>query len=613
MSGYFDEVFGVAEAELDAYGAFNISLVNDLPLFIDPFLLFHSQKSEYQELHEGIVNYLAFLRDNAKRAAVDVGLQREWFYFPEVKQNWFGYSETGCSGRGLGRVFANHLLPNIATLLSSQAPQVTKGRHVEKLALVRSGVGRDSISDLTTNLIKGYLCEYTERFARARLSPSVVSSFPVEKAVFNPATELWAAKSYDLPVHRGDYVLLTPKDLLTKDDTWISRNDLENRFGAMLSSLPNEHLRARVNNYLSGKLSKKSKAKDVAAAQSSALDAFPELVEYYIRLREEQGDQATSVSSQKVEATRKAFVEQVKALIRDHLQPAGFYDISGDAKAIRDGRLKCLQGVFSQDEALSLLKDRGEAIQSESDLRLILRIIWHYTDEDDLGELPPAVKASWPLLTAKLGSSSQLERGVKSALADPLKEVAIFAFNENQAVAAGRVMARLHGLESERVTICGVALKGPAARKGGEVDFFVSYTGADAAWAEWVALELERLGFSTVVQCWDFLPGSSFVDLMHKATQSADRTIAILTPEYLESAMAAKEWQAALLQDADVGKRKLIPVRVKDFKPSGLLEQVVYIDLVGKNKSDARLVLKKSLSQEGPRDIAHRDGVPYPG
>ncbi len=32
------------------------------------------------------------------------------------------------------------------------------------------------------------------------------------------------------------------------------------------------------------------------------------------------------------------------------------------------------------------------------------------------------------------------------------------------------------------------------------VDFFVSYTGADIAWAEWVAWVLEEAGLATLVQ-----------------------------------------------------------------------------------------------------------------
>ena len=36
----------------------------------------------------------------------------------------------------------------------------------------------------------------------------------------------------------------------------------------------------------------------------------------------------------------------------------------------------------------------------------------------------------------------------------------------------------------------------------GERDFFISYTGADVAWAEWIAQTLEDAGYQTVVQSW---------------------------------------------------------------------------------------------------------------
>jgi hypothetical protein len=38
-------------------------------------------------------------------------------------------------------------------------------------------------------------------------------------------------------------------------------------------------------------------------------------------------------------------------------------------------------------------------------------------------------------------------------------------------------------------------------------DFFISYTSADRAWAEWIAYVLEEEGLSVVVQAWDFRPG----------------------------------------------------------------------------------------------------------
>ena len=41
-----------------------------------------------------------------------------------------------------------------------------------------------------------------------------------------------------------------------------------------------------------------------------------------------------------------------------------------------------------------------------------------------------------------------------------------------------------------------------------KVDFFVSRTGADAAWAQWIAWQLEAEGYRVVIQDWDFGPVS---------------------------------------------------------------------------------------------------------
>ncbi|MFG7353445.1 hypothetical protein ACGMNB_21025, partial [Shewanella oncorhynchi] len=70
----FSDYFGVTKEKLDAYGAFNISLINDLPVFIDPFLLFGSEKDEYQNLHQEIIKYITFLREMSDKGAISKGL-----------------------------------------------------------------------------------------------------------------------------------------------------------------------------------------------------------------------------------------------------------------------------------------------------------------------------------------------------------------------------------------------------------------------------------------------------------------------------------------------------------------------------------------------------------
>jgi hypothetical protein len=50
-----------------------------------------------------------------------------------------------------------------------------------------------------------------------------------------------------------------------------------------------------------------------------------------------------------------------------------------------------------------------------------------------------------------------------------------------------------------------------------ERDFFISYTAADRAWAEWLAWELNAAGYSTLLQAWDMPPGTAFVHEMDQA------------------------------------------------------------------------------------------------
>lgn len=106
---HFSEIFGVEKRLLDDYGAFDISLLSDLPLFIDPFLLFSSDKESYKHLHDEIIDYLIFLKDKSVAGKVtDTDLKR-WYIFSEVKQNWFGYTIMGNGGSALGPKFAKAL------------------------------------------------------------------------------------------------------------------------------------------------------------------------------------------------------------------------------------------------------------------------------------------------------------------------------------------------------------------------------------------------------------------------------------------------------------------------------------------------------------------------
>ena len=129
-------------------------------------------------------------------------------------------------------------------------------------------------------------------------------------------------------------------------------------------------------------------------------------------------------------------------------------------------------------------------------------------------------------------------------------------------------------------------------------DFFVSYNRHDRAWAEWIAWTLEDAGYSVVIQSWDFRAGGNFVLDMQKASGAAERTIAVLSEDYLQTAFTTPEWASAFAQDPTGKRRMLIPVRVKKCQLTGLLAPIVYVDLVDIAEVEARDLLLRSLSQD---------------
>ena len=128
-------------------------------------------------------------------------------------------------------------------------------------------------------------------------------------------------------------------------------------------------------------------------------------------------------------------------------------------------------------------------------------------------------------------------------------------------------------------------------------DFFVSYNRADQAWAEWVSWQLEAAGYEVVLQAWDFRPGSNFVVEMDKAAREAERTIAVLSPDYLTSEMTPSEWGAAFRQDPTGANRKLVPVRVRRCEVEGLLGAIVYVDLVDLPEAAAKQKLLDGVAE----------------
>jgi hypothetical protein len=127
-------------------------------------------------------------------------------------------------------------------------------------------------------------------------------------------------------------------------------------------------------------------------------------------------------------------------------------------------------------------------------------------------------------------------------------------------------------------------------------DFFISYTQADRAWAEWIAWVLEEEGRKVLVQAWDFVPGTNWVQRMQDGVARSERTIAVLSPDYLESEYGTAEWERAWASDPLGEQRKLLVTRVRECDRPGFLSDVVGVDLFGKPEAQARARLRGMVS-----------------
>lgn len=477
MKVYFSDFFEVDPEIIEEYGAFNVSLINDLPLFIDPFLLFNSKKKKYQELHENMLRYLRFLRDKSTQQPdyMDKHLLKAWYCFPEIKQNWLGFSKSGNRGTGLGFDFAVDLHSNLNNLFADFGDErITKTSHLEKLCLISEHAGRDHISDFTTHLINEYLLTYTENFAQKYLRKEFRRKVSVPFVRFNYYTEVWEPDIFELPFIGGDWVMLTPKDMLTKDEAWINKTDLYDNFEIIPAAISDDQLRAQVNNYFYRALQryddKKPTKQERNHAIFSILKTYPAVIDYYIKFKEDNGDKAEVYSQQKVADSKELYINNFSLLVEQLRLNTEFYQVAGDTYREALDRVHFLKHVIEDCDGYKIFYIDGKPIKREEDLQILYRLTWYASPSDvnrevNNGRGPVDFKISRgakdkTLIEFKLASNTKIKRNLEkqveiySAANQTKKAIkVILYFNENEFIKVNKILNELHLVGKEEVVL----------------------------------------------------------------------------------------------------------------------------------------------------------------
>lgn len=476
---YFSDYFKISSEEINSYGTFNVSLIADLPLFIDPFLLFNSKKPTYNKLHDDIIKYLRFLKNKSiENFRLDNGSLKMWYLFPEVKNTWLGFTQSGNKGLGLGMDFARTLHRNLNEIFKEFGNEkITKDSHLEKLCLIEVGVGRDKISDFTTNFILDFLLTYTEEFTKEYINKSLQKNFLVNKVIFNYETETFEPKAYNLPNYNNSYVILIPKDMLTKDELWINKGDLIHDFSyyTLPNAIPDDSLRAAVNNYFYKILPRKPKEKDKKEAVVKTLRQYPELIDYYIRNKEKNGDKAVKISSRKIDNSRLLYINQFSSLIEILKNETDFYKVEEDSYAASIGRCHYLKDVIEHKNGHKIFYQNGKPIKKEEDLHVLYKLTWFKTTFDVSSEVndgrgPADFKISKgskdkTIVEFKLASNTQLKRNLikqtelykKSS--DAKKDIrVIFYFNNKEENKVLKILNELNLVNKENIILVDAGL-----------------------------------------------------------------------------------------------------------------------------------------------------------
>ncbi|CAL9531683.1 hypothetical protein SUDANB105_04033 [Streptomyces sp. enrichment culture] len=141
----------------------------------------------------------------------------------------------------------------------------------------------------------------------------------------------------------------------------------------------------------------------------------------------------------------------------------------------------------------------------------------------------------------------------------------------------------------------------------GRSRLFVSHAGADLAWAEWVAWQLQDAGYDVELDAWHWGAGENVVLRMNEAIEQR-RMVALFSAAYFDQRRwTTDEWTAVV-----AGRERLIPVRIDAAVPPPMLRTLRAPSLHGLAEHKAREVLLAAVKgPAGPPPV--RPGFPGSG
>jgi hypothetical protein len=215
-------------------------LQEDIPLYIDPFLLWVSEDPEYRKLHERLIGFFRVVADKVRGGDLD-GAARHLAGCEEQRALGLGYASGSKRGSNIGPKLIAEILR-----VHRDVPQLLNGkiRHMEELQLVVSGIAEDRVSDTSASVLKDFFIHYSTQQAATHGIPTQPARLG---CIYDDNRELWVpAPEVALPYNPANNspMLLAPLNLLRRLP-WINYPDYY-RSGYAARVLPPERSRAQI-------------------------------------------------------------------------------------------------------------------------------------------------------------------------------------------------------------------------------------------------------------------------------------------------------------------------------------------------------------------------------
>lgn len=184
----------------------DIDLDMDFPLYVDPIGFVNPIDRFAEECQADIRDFFQAVL----QAIIDGDLQKGeelLAALQEPNETHLGVSQGEPRGRGIGRIQAQQLLEN---LRASPAARTGLLNDLTDCALFIDGIGADKVSDITTNIIRRQLIEYTHQQFELMNTP-IENHLPTGR-LWMRGESRWDNNEFDrIPLINGKRVLLVPK------------------------------------------------------------------------------------------------------------------------------------------------------------------------------------------------------------------------------------------------------------------------------------------------------------------------------------------------------------------------------------------------------------------